>query len=92
LRAGTLYFPDAARVGPVGARTPQHAALCAAAAVRWAVERAPVIRVDVPGPHPALAPLLEAGFRITYVETFVASSAEPLFDPARYLGSGGSLF
>jgi GNAT superfamily N-acetyltransferase len=92
LRAGTLYFPEAARIGPVGARTAQHAALCTAAAVRWAAERAPVLRIDVPGPHPALADLLEAGCRITYVETFVSSSAEPIFDPTRYLGSGGSLF
>jgi GNAT superfamily N-acetyltransferase len=92
LRAGTLYFPEAARIGPVGARAPQHAAICTIAAVRWAAERAPVLRVDMPGPHPALGELLEAGFRITYVETFVSSSATPLFDPVHYLGSGGSLF
>jgi ribosomal protein S18 acetylase RimI-like enzyme len=92
LRAGTFYYPDAARIGPVGARTPAEAAACVAAAVRWAGERARVLRLDVPGPHPALAPLLEAGFRITYVETLVASVAELFFDPERYLGSGGSLF
>lgn len=92
LRAGTLYFPEAARVGPVGARTSAAAALCAAAAVRWAAERAAVLRIDVPGPHPALAPLVEAGFRITYLETFLSSSGAVVFDPTRYLGSGGSLF
>ncbi|MEN9933569.1 MAG: hypothetical protein RLZZ387_148 [Chloroflexota bacterium] len=92
LKAGTLYHPDAARVGPVGARTHIHAAQCAAAAVRWASEHAAVLRLDLPGPHPALAPLLEAGLRIVSVETF-AASAEPLFfDPARYLPSGGALF
>nr|PZN25786.1 MAG: hypothetical protein DIU80_14310 [Chloroflexota bacterium] len=92
LRAGTLYYPDAARIGAIGARTPAEAASCVAAAVRWASERADVLRIDVPGPHPALAPLLDDGFRITYVETLVASDQTLFFDPARYLGSGGSLF
>ncbi|HWQ12352.1 MAG TPA: GNAT family N-acetyltransferase [Roseiflexaceae bacterium] len=92
LRAGTFYYPNAARVGPVGARSAALAPVCVAAAVRWAAERAAVLRLDVPGPHPALAPLLEAGFRIAYVETFVASAAVLFFDPQRYLGSGGSLF
>jgi GNAT superfamily N-acetyltransferase len=92
LRAGTFYYPHAARVGPVGARSAALAPVCVAAAVRWAASRAAVLRMDVPGPHPALAPLLEAGFRIAYVETLVASAAELFFDPQRYLGSGGSLF
>lgn len=92
MRAGTFYYPDAVRIGPLGARTPAESAACVAAAVRWASERATVLRLDVPGPHPSLAPLLEAGFRITYVETLVASVPELCFDPARYLGSGGSLF
>ena len=35
---------------------------------------------------PSLAPLLEARFRITYVETFLADG--PLFDPRLYVGSG----
>jgi GNAT superfamily N-acetyltransferase len=91
LRAGTLYTPDAARVGPVAAQSPEDAAACALVAARWAAEHAPVVRIDCPGPHPALPALIEAGFRITYVETFCATSAPP-FDPRRYLGSGGSLF
>ena len=92
LRAGTFYFPDAVRIGPIGARSPAAAAACVAAAVRWASGHGTVLRMDVPGPHPALAPLIEAGFRIAYVETLFASTAELFFDPTRYLGSGGSLF
>lgn len=91
LKAGTIWYPNAARVGPIGARTPEDAALCAIAAVRWAATRAPILRLDVPGPHPALRVLLEAGFRISYVET-IHSSATPCFDPHCYIGSGGSLF
>lgn len=40
-------------------------------------------------PSLCLAPLLEAGFRITYLETFLADA--PFFDPASYVGSGDSL-
>jgi hypothetical protein len=33
--------------------------------------------------------LLAHGFQITYVETFVSSSTQPLFDPRCYVSSGG---
>lgn len=39
---------------------------------------ADVLRIEVPGPHPCLAALLERGFRITYVDTFVSTSDTPL--------------
>lgn len=91
LRAGTLWSPGAARIGPVGAHTPENAAACVCAAMRWAAGRARVLRIDIPGPHPALAALLAMGFQITYVETFVSTARTPFFDPTRYAGSGGSL-
>jgi hypothetical protein len=91
LRAGTLWYPDALTIGPLGVRAVEDAASCVVAAVAWARPRAAVLRINVPGPHPGLAPLLAAGFRITYVETFVSSAAEPFFDAQRYLASGSDL-
>jgi GNAT superfamily N-acetyltransferase len=91
LTAGTLWQPDAARVGPVGAHTPEDAAACVFGAVRWAASHAKIVRIDVPGPHESLASLLDAGFIITYVETFVSSATAPFFDARLYVGSGGSL-
>ena len=75
-------------VGPVGAGTAEDAADCLLAAVEFARTRSDRVRLSVPGPHPALAALLDAGFHITYLETFVSSAAAPFLDPARYVGSG----
>lgn len=92
LGAGTLWFPDACTIGPVGVNAPEHATNCVLAAVNWALQHAaPVIRLDVPGPHPCLAPLLERGFHIVYVETFVSSTSTPFFDPHCYIASGSDL-
>jgi GNAT superfamily N-acetyltransferase len=53
------------------------------AAVGWAAARGrPAARLLLPGPHPALRLLLEAGFRIDDVHLFCASG-DDLFDPAR---------
>lgn len=86
----SFAFPDAVTLGPLGTEVPGDAADCVLAAVDWARTRNATLRIAVPGPHPALAPLLDAGFRITYVETFCSSSAEPFFDPRCYV-SGGDL-
>lgn len=91
LGAGTLWFPEACAVGPVGAKTPEDAAECVLAATGWAQKHARVIRIDVPGPHPCLAPLLERKFRVVYVEQFVCSTLTPFFDPRRYIPSGSGL-
>ena len=62
------------------------------AAVEHANRYAEVLRIHLPGPHPSLAPLLELGFHITYLETHVSSSSIPLFDARRYVTSGADLF
>jgi GNAT superfamily N-acetyltransferase len=49
-----------------------------------------IIGSSVPGPSPALRPLLEAGARITDRDTFLASHAG-LFDPTRRISDGGIL-
>jgi hypothetical protein len=46
----------------------------------------------VPGPHAALAALLEARFQISYVETFLSSSDQAFFDTGCYIPSGGTFF
>ncbi len=91
-KAGSFWFPEACRIGPMGARSPDDAADCVLAAVNWACQRADVVRIDVPGPHPCLAPLLEARFHIVYVETFVSSAPAPFFDARCYIPSGSDIF
>ena len=92
LGAGTIYSPQACTLGPIGARTPDDAGVCVLAAVAWAQSRAVVLCIDLPGQHPALAALLDAHFRITYVETFMSAAHTPFLDPRCYVGSGGTLF
>jgi hypothetical protein len=78
-------------VGPVGVLDTADAAACVLAAVGWAIERSPRAHLLVPGPHPALHPLLRAGGMIEYVETFLCS-APPCADATRYLPSDGAFF
>jgi GNAT superfamily N-acetyltransferase len=91
LGAGRLWYPEAASVGPLGVGSAADARECVTAAVAWARARSADVELAVPGPHPALKPLLDAGFAIEYVETFCASDPA-LVDPMRYVGSGGDLF
>jgi ribosomal protein S18 acetylase RimI-like enzyme len=92
LGAGTLWYPNACTIGPLGVNTPEHATDCVLAAVNWALQHAAaVIRIDVPGPHPCLTPLLERGFHIVYLETFVSNAASPFFDACCYIASGSDL-
>lgn len=85
-----LHNPDAATLGPIGVRDPTDAASGVAAVVAWAAERAPEVRLSIPGPHPALRVLLEAGMHITETEIFLSTDPVPL-DPQRYLTSGDQL-
>ncbi len=91
LSAGTLSHPDSCEVGPVGVERADDAVACVLAAARWAAGHAARVMVNLPGPHPALAPLLELGFRITYVETFHTEAEAPYFDERRYIASGSTL-
>lgn len=92
LGAMSLRYADVAALGPIGVQTPGDATACVLAAVEWARQHAAVLRIDVPGPHPSLAPLLEAGFRIIDADTFCSAAGEPFADPCCYISSGGSLF
>ncbi len=84
--------PHSSTLGPMGADTPEDATACVLAAVHWAMQRAVEVHIDVPGPHPCLATLLELGFHIISFDTFVSSAVTPFFDARCYIASGGGLF
>jgi len=94
LGEGTIWYPGACTLGPIGALSPEDAAACTLAAVNYARKQAgaDVLLINVPGPHPALAPLLNTGFHITYVETFLSTATTPFFDARCYISSGSNLF
>ena len=94
VRLGTssFWYPQMCTVGPVGVRSPEYATDCVLSAVEWAMKRATIVRIDVPGPHPCLAPLLEQGFRIIYIETFLSAASTPFFDARCYIPSSSDLF
>jgi len=73
-------------LGPLGAGTEDDARRVVIAAVRYAAARAQTVHVPLLGPHPALAPLLAAGFRIEDTDTFMTSRVN-LLDPRRYTPS-----
>jgi GNAT superfamily N-acetyltransferase len=89
----SVWHPEALTLGPIGALEHADAEACVLAAVQWARTRSDTIRMSVTGPHPALAALLSAGFRIVEVETFCCqAAARPFVDVQRYVSSGGDLF
>lgn len=88
----SLWHPQAITLGPIGVRSAADAALCVSAAVRWARPRTKALLIGLPASHPALAPLLAARFKITYVETFLASAEPTFFDPACYIPGSSTLF
>ena len=89
----TPLTPEKWTIGPLGVNAPEYATECVLAAIRWIQQQAGDVgvRIDVPGPHPALAPLLERGYQIIYVETFQSSAAIPFFDARCYIPSGSDL-
>jgi GNAT superfamily N-acetyltransferase len=87
-----LQHPEALVLGPLGATQANDALACVCAAARWAAHRAPILLIGVPAAHPSLAPLLDAGFRITYVETFVSTTHEPFANPRCYIPSSSTLY
>ena len=94
LGEGTIWYPQAGILGPIGVKSLEDATACVLAAVNWARNHAgaDVLLINVPGPHPALAPLLNTGFHITYVETFLSTATSPFLDARCYISSGSNLF
>lgn len=91
---------DQVGLGPLGTKSPTDAVACVGAALRWLERKegasganTQIMRrsyhVAVPGQHPALMPLLQAGFQIVDIETFCCSRPDLFFDPQTYLASSG---
>jgi GNAT superfamily N-acetyltransferase len=89
---GDDTHPKACKIGPIGADTPEDATACVLAMIHWVAEQSEEIKIDVPGPHPCLATLLDRGFHIKSFDTFVSSASYPFFDAQKYIASGGDLF
>jgi hypothetical protein len=85
------WLPDTLTLGPVGAGTAEDAQACLFAALGWARGRAPLARLAIPAPSPALAPLIEAGARIVYADVFCLSDGPEPADFRRYVPSGSDL-
>lgn len=83
--------PDTVTLGPpIRARTSGDAVACVRAAVQWVREHSAVARMSVTGPHPPLAALLAARFRIVEAGTFCSAADKPFVDPQRYISSGAT--
>lgn len=87
-----VYYPEAVTIGPIGAATPEEAAFCVCAAICWAKPHSSVVRIGVPSAHPSLSILLNCGFRITYVETFLSTSTRMFANMHCYVPSDSTLF
>jgi hypothetical protein len=86
-----LFHPDAATVVETSALA-GFAGDTVVAAVAWCLESgSPSVGLQVPGPHEALAPLLECGLRITDVDTACASDGRLVADPSRQTSYGEPL-
>jgi GNAT superfamily N-acetyltransferase len=60
-------------VGPTGAVTADGSRRTALALIHWAAEHATSCHIAAFGPHPAASALVDAGFRIEDMDTFMAS-------------------
>jgi GNAT superfamily N-acetyltransferase len=87
-----VYYPEAVTIGPIGASLPDEAVSCVCEAVRWAKPRSSVVRIGVPAAHPSLPVLLNCGFQITYVETFLSTSTKMFANMQCYVPSDSTLF
>jgi GNAT superfamily N-acetyltransferase len=80
------------RIGPLGSVHPSGALDCVLAGVAVARKHGARLSILVPGLHPALGVLLDAGFHIGDIETFMSSADPPFVDGRSYIPSGGGLF
>lgn len=79
------WNPDTVFLGPIGVRDRADAADAVVAVARSASLLTSRLLIDVPGAHPALPALLDAGFRIHYQATFCSNSSSDTFDPCLYI-------
>ncbi len=90
--AGVYLDSRMCKIGPMGADMPEDATACILAMIHWAAQQSAEIHIDVPGPHPCLAMLLERGFRIKSFDTVVCSATSLFLDARCYIAGGGDMF
>jgi GNAT superfamily N-acetyltransferase len=84
-----VFHPEATEILESAAATEEDAADVVLGLVQHLADGgAERIELQVPGPHPALAPLLARGFEITDVDMACASERGLLADPGRYTMHG----
>lgn len=83
---------DSVRIGPIGVEDPAAAYDSVLALVTRARAYGERLEILMPGIHPALGTLLEAGFQIADIETFLCAGPAPFVDGSCYVPSGGGLF
>lgn len=77
-------------VGPLGVVNQDDVLAATLAAVRAAAGCGGEVQVEIMGPHPAFGPLLDAGFQIKELQTFMASDPAAVGDPTVYLPLSGA--
>lgn len=88
--ADELDDAETVRVGPVGVLEAADMTDCIRAAVSAAFGFGSKVHVLTPGPGDAFRTLLDAGFRVTFSDTFMSARRPPFVDALRYIpGSGG---
>jgi GNAT superfamily N-acetyltransferase len=88
----SVQNPEAVTIGPVGALTAEDASFCVFEAIRWAKRHGSLLRIGVSSLHPSLPVLLDCGFRITYVETFLSTNKRMFANMECYVPSDSTLF
>lgn len=92
MREGADELDDAetVRIGPVGVRDAADMTDCIRAAVAGALGFGSKVNVLAPGPGDAFRALLDAGFQVSFSDTFMSARRPPFVDALRYIpGSGG---
>jgi hypothetical protein len=87
-----VYHPEAVTIGPIGASTPEEAVSCVCEAIPWAKPRSSVVRIGVPAAHPSLPVLLNCGFHIIDVESFLSTSTRMFANMQCYVPSDSAFF
>jgi GNAT superfamily N-acetyltransferase len=79
----SLWRPNSAQVGPIGATDATQARACVAMAIEYARQLDQPLEITLAGHHPALFDLLEQGFRVLELGTFLSNTPDAL-DAERY--------
>jgi GNAT superfamily N-acetyltransferase len=77
-------------IGPLGVLQADQVVSATLAAARQAAQLGGEVQFEIMGPHPAFGPLLDNGFRIHELQTYMASDPTAVADPTVYLPLSGA--